>query len=76
MCRTLQVYGAITAHSAMSQGNGDGIWTEWYANLGSYKYPWADPTTGAWPGYYSPDLNLPPDLLSHFRVIDWTRWTG
>jgi hypothetical protein len=76
MCRTLQVYGAITGHSTLSQGDGDGIWTEWYGNFGSAKYPWQDPTTGAWPSDYSPQLDLPSDLLSHFRVIDWTKWRG
>jgi hypothetical protein len=76
MCRTLQVYGAITGHSATGKGNGDGIWTEWYGNLGSARYPWANPATGAWPDYYSPTMDLPPDLLFHFRVIDWTKWKG
>ena len=76
LCRTLQVYGGITGHSAVSQGNGDGIWTEWYGNLGGWKFPWQDQTTGAIANYYSPSMNLPPDLLSHFRVINWTQWTG
>jgi hypothetical protein len=76
MCRTLQVYGGITGHSATCQGCGDGIWTEWYGNLGSYKYPWQDQTTGAVPDWYNPNINLPGDLLSHFRVIDWTQWTA
>jgi hypothetical protein len=76
MCRTLQVYGAITGHSTVAQGDGDGIWTEWYGNLGAYKYPWQDRATGAWPSDYSPKLDLPADLLSHFRVIDWTKWRG
>jgi hypothetical protein len=63
-------------HSAIGQGNGDGIWTEWYSNLGSARYPWANRATGAWPDYYSPTMDLPPDLLFHFRVIDWTKWRG
>ena len=76
MCRTLQVYGAITGHSTLAQGNGDGIWTEWYGNFRVKRYPWQNPSTGAWLDYYSPSMDLPPDLLSHFRVIDWTRWNG
>lgn len=76
MLRTMQVYGLISCHSATGQGAGDGLWTEWYRNLGAYKYPWADQSTGAWPGYYSPALNVPTELLSRFRVIDWTKWTG
>jgi hypothetical protein len=76
LCRTLQVYGAIAGHSAAGQGNGDGFWTEWYGNLHGWKYPWQNQTDGSVANYYSPSLNLPPDLLSHFRVIDWTKWTG
>jgi hypothetical protein len=34
-------------------------------SIGSYVYPWA-PT---W-------RTLPPDLATHLRVVDWTRWTG
>jgi len=71
MCRTLQVYGGITAHSASCQGCGDGVWTEWYKNLGGWFFPWQDQTTGAIPDYYSASMNIPSDLLSHFRVIAW-----
>jgi hypothetical protein len=74
LCRTLQVYGGITAHSASCQGCGDGIFTEWYKNLGGWRYPWQN-ADGTVSDYYSPSMNLPPDLLSHFRVVDWTRWT-
>jgi hypothetical protein len=77
MCRTLQVYGMIDAHSTFGQGDGDGFRVEYSANFpAGRRYPWQDPKTGAWPDPYSPSLNLPPDLLSHFRVIDWTKWTG
>jgi hypothetical protein len=76
MCRTMQAYGVINGHTASCQGCGDGIWVEWYGNLGGYKYPWQDQATGDVSDWYSPNINLPSDLLSHFRVIDWTKWTG
>jgi hypothetical protein len=76
MCKTLQVYGAITGHSAACQGCGDGFYTEWYKNLGGYRYPWQNPD-GTVSSYYATSMNLPPDLLSHFRVIDWSwHWAG
>ena len=34
-------------------------------SVGQYIYPWA-------PGW----RNLPAELASHLRVIDWTKWTG
>jgi hypothetical protein len=59
-CRTLQKYGAIITDT------GDAFVTQYYKTTGSYSYPWA-------PGW---DVYLPMDLMSHFRVIDWTKWTG
>ena len=76
MARTLQVYGMMSAHGATGQGDGDGLRAEYSANFpAGQRYPW-QAADGSWPDPYSPSLNLPPDLLSHFRVIDWTRWTG
>jgi hypothetical protein len=59
-CRTLQKYGAIIIDT------GDAFVTQYYKSTGSYTYPWA-------PNW---DVYLPMDLMSHFRVIDWTKWTG
>jgi hypothetical protein len=59
-CRTLQKYGAIVLDT------GGAFTTQYYKSLGSYAYPW-DPK---W------DVYLPMDLMSRFRVIDWTKWTG
>jgi hypothetical protein len=70
-CRTLQKYGAIVVDS------GNGFITENLVSAQStnpaadgggsgYDYPWS--SGGA--------QQLPADLASHMRVIDWTRWTG
>jgi len=70
-CRTLQTYGAIVV------ANGNGFIAEDDASAQSsnsaadgggsgYVYPW---NTGG-------STHLPADLVSHLRVIDWTRWTG
>jgi hypothetical protein len=70
-CRTLQKYGAIVIDS----GNGfvaEGIASAQSSNPSAdgggsgYRYPW---NLGG-------GTHLPPDLASHLRVIDWTRWTG
>lgn len=77
MARTLQVYGMIAVHGATGQGDGDGFRAEYSANFPSgQRFPWQDPATGAWPDPYNPNLNLPPDLISHFRVLDWTVQIG
>jgi hypothetical protein len=76
MCRTLQVYCMIDVYSTLGQGDGGGFRTEYSPNFTNGQlFPWQD-SSANWPDLYSPALNLPPDLLSHFRVIDWTRWTG
>jgi len=77
MCRTLQVYGALLNHQAPGQGDGSGIRAERSENFkDGYKYPWQNRSTGVWAGYMGGLMSLPPDLLSRFRVIDWTKWPG
>jgi hypothetical protein len=59
-CRTLQKYGAIVVDTG-----GDAFVAQYSSSLGAYTWPWV-----------GSGVNLPPDLMSRFRVIDWTRWTG
>lgn len=76
LCRTLQVYGMIAVHGATGQGDGDGFRAEYTPNFPAGQlFPW-QAADGSWPYVYSDQLNVPPDLLPHFRVIDWTKWTG
>jgi hypothetical protein len=62
-CKTLQIYGAIVVDT------GAGLYMEWYKDHGT---DWA---TGL-NGFSWADTYLPQDLYGHFRVIDWTQWTG
>jgi hypothetical protein len=58
MCRTLQVYGGIVVDT---NAGGPTFANQWHGSLVGYAWPWL--TQG--------DLNLPHDLLSHFRVLAW-----
>ena len=58
MCRTLQVYGAIVVDT---NDAGPTFADQWHGSLIGYSWPWLS----------QGDLNLPRDLLSHFRVLDW-----
>ena len=58
MCRTLQVYGAIVTDT---NDAGPTFANQWHGSLHGYAWPWL--TQG--------DLNLPPSLLAHFRVLAW-----
>jgi O-antigen/teichoic acid export membrane protein len=58
MCRTLQVYGGIIIDT---NDAGPTIPDQWYGSLKGYKWPWLR----------DGQLNLPHDLLSHFRVLAW-----
>jgi hypothetical protein len=69
MCRTLQKYGAIVSET------GRGIETEW--NKASDKGDCAPASCySGLLGLNWSSNELPYDLYSHFRVIDWTKWTG
>jgi hypothetical protein len=59
-CRTLQTYGAIVVDTG-----GDAFVAQYPDSISPYTWPWA-----------GSNVNLPTDLMSRFRVIDWTRWTG
>ena len=58
MCRTLEVYGGIVVDT---NDAGPTFADQWHGSLVGYSWPWL--TQG--------DLNLPHDLLSHFRVLAW-----
>lgn len=58
MCRTLQVYGGIVIDT---NDGGPTFADQWHGSLIGYSWPWL--TQG--------DLNLPHDLLNHFRVLAW-----
>jgi hypothetical protein len=68
--KTMQTYGMITEDSTGCLGCG-GWGTAWSASVTPYVYPWEAAGQG-W-GYGN---GIPYDLMGHFRVIDWTRWTG
>lgn len=75
--RTLQVYGAIPVDSMGGIGAGmlEAATKESVAKGGvnypvGYEWPW-DASGFIW-GYNG----VPYDLMSRFRVIDWTVWTG
>ena len=63
LCRTAQKYGVIPTDAGATMD-----YTGW--NLNGYNYPWNGCSDSAH------DCGLPADLMSHFRVIDWTKWTG
>ena len=58
MCRTLQVYGGIIIDT---NDGGPTMANQWHGSLIGYVWPWL--RVG--------QLNLPHDLLSHFRVLAW-----
>jgi hypothetical protein len=58
MCRTLQVYGGIVVDT---NDAGPTFADQWHGSLIGYSWPWLK----------QGDLNLPHDLLSHFRVLAW-----
>jgi hypothetical protein len=70
LLKTMQNYGLIPADSTSGAGAG-GIGATWKASVAPYVYPW-DSAGQGW-GYGN---GIPYDLMSHFRVIDWTKWTG
>ena len=58
MCRTLQVYGGIIVETNAS---GPTIGDQWRGSLHGYTWPWLRDR----------ELNLPREVLSHFRVLAW-----
>ncbi|HUA49265.1 MAG TPA: hypothetical protein VMA77_28775 [Solirubrobacteraceae bacterium] len=58
MCRTLQVYGGIIIDT---NDGGPTMADQWHGSLIGYSWPWLR----------EGQLNLPHDLLSHFRVLAW-----
>lgn len=77
ICRTLQVYGIIQVDSMSGPGVGCiDSGTELSVVQGGttyavgYRWPW-DVS-----GFQWGNNGVPYDLMSHFRVIDWTKWTG
>jgi O-antigen/teichoic acid export membrane protein len=58
ICRTLQVYGGIIIDT---NAGGPTMADQWHGSLIGYTWPWLR----------SDELNLPHDLLSHFRVLAW-----
>ena len=58
MCRTLQVYGGIVIDT---NDGGPTFANQWHGSLIGYVWPWLR----------EKQLNLPHDLLSHFRVLAW-----
>lgn len=58
MCRTLQVYGGIVVDT---NDAGFTFADQWHGSLIGYSWPWIN----------EGNLNLPHDLLSHFRVLAW-----
>jgi hypothetical protein len=55
----------LQSYGAIIVDTGAGFVTDYYQQVAPYTYPWN------WN-----NVNLPLDLLSHLRVIDWTKWTG
>lgn len=78
LLRTMQVYGIMQVDSTSAPGAG-GIdcCTETSVAKGGttypagYKFPWE----AAGYGWGIGD-GIPADLMPHFRVIDWTKWSG
>ena len=68
--RTLQVYGAIVVDHSCPVGSG-GLESVNAAAAAPYVMPWEQAGYG-----WSYGDGIPYDLMSHFRVIDWTKWTG
>jgi O-antigen/teichoic acid export membrane protein len=58
MCRTLQVYGGIIIDT---NAGGPTMADQWHGSLIGYTWPWLR----------EGELNLPHDLLAHFRVLAW-----
>jgi hypothetical protein len=76
--RTLQVYGIMQVDSYPGPGGGDidcigpGSAAEGGVTYPKgYKFPWEVAGVG-----WSYKNGVPYDLMPHFRVIDWTKWTG
>lgn len=76
--RTLQVYGGIPVDSTPAAGSGDldcvspeSVAKGTYNGKTGWKFPW-DAAGYGW-GY---GAGIPYDLMQHFRVVDWTKWTG
>jgi hypothetical protein len=70
LLKTMQTYGMVLQDNTPGPAEG-GISADWSALVSPYVYPWEADGTG-W-GYAN---GVPFDLMAHFRVIDWTKWTG
>jgi hypothetical protein len=55
----------LQRYGAIVVDTGAGFFAQDSRSLNGYTYPWS-----------GGDTHLPSDLMSHFRVIDWTQFTG
>lgn len=79
--RGLQQYGIVQVDSYGAAGFGDidcvgqnSVAQGGDTYAAGYKFPW-DAAGYGWSHTIGGD-GIPYDLMSHFRVIDWTQWTG
>jgi hypothetical protein len=75
ICRTLQQYGIIQVDSFGGPGGGDidavtNQTAKYWNSTHDYVWPWDKA------GFPWGKNGVPYDLMGHFRVIDWTKWTG
>lgn len=76
--KTQQIYGIFMVDGTGGIGAGgmaaahpDSLVGQTYNGTTNYAYPW-DVAGYGW----SYSNGIPYDLMSHYRVIDWTTWTG
>lgn len=78
ICKALQTYGMFIVDGSGGIGAGGinaanqfAIADHTYNGRTGWKYPWDTAGYG-----WSYSNGLPYDLMAHFRVIDFTKWTG